>query len=71
MSHKDELKARVEAKRKELEKKLADLKVQAHETSNEEKAHLEAKLEELKTNLKDGWDNVSEQTAAKLNEWLK
>ncbi len=66
-----ELKARVEAKKKELEQDVAQLKADAHGTKNDQIEKLENQLKELNELIKDGWDNISEATVEKINSWLR
>lgn len=71
MSEKAELKSLVEAKRKQLEADLAKAKADAHGNANDQAEKIAHKLEELKSQLGDGWDNLSESAAKNLNDWLK
>jgi hypothetical protein len=71
MSNMQELKSRIEAKKKQLEADLAKAKSDAQGKGNEAVAAIESKLHELNSSLKSGWDNLSEDVAAKLNKWLK
>lgn len=71
LSQKEELKDRVRAKRKEIEARLAQESADAKAQGRESKKQLEQKLEELNDLLKDGWDDLTEGVAAKLNTWLK
>jgi hypothetical protein len=71
MSQISELKARIHAKRKQLEADLAKLQAEGHAASNTAQAEIKRKLAELDDHLRDGWDNLSEKAAAKLNQWLK
>jgi hypothetical protein len=71
MSHKAELKDRIEAKKKRIEAQVSEFKADARSTSREESEKLESKLDELADSLKDGWDEMTEAVAAKLNHWLK
>ena len=71
MSQRAELKDRIDAKRKRLEARISELKADARSTSREEVANLQSKLDELGESLKDGWDDISEAVAGKLNAWLK
>lgn len=66
----DRLKDRIEMKRKQLEARMAELKKDSRDAAAAEREKLESKLSELKMMLAQGWDNVSESTAAKLNTWL-
>jgi hypothetical protein len=61
----------VEAKQKEIEQKLAQAKADAHGAKNDQIEKWESKLNELRDTLKDGWDNLSEQAAARLNDWMQ
>ncbi|HDS00378.1 MAG TPA: hypothetical protein ENO22_02985 [candidate division Zixibacteria bacterium] len=67
----NELKARVEAKKKELEQNLTQLKAEAHGKKNDEIEKLENQLNELNELIKDGWDNISEAAVEKINSWLQ
>ena len=71
MNKTEELKDRVEAKRHELLAKLNELKADARAEAQEQHHRVREKLSELERTLKDGWDKVSNDVAAKLNEWLK
>jgi len=67
---KAELKARIEAKRKELEAQVAQLKADSIGGANDSLVKLQKKLSNLENDLQTGWDNVSEAVAGKLNRWL-
>jgi phage-related protein len=71
MSETDELKARVQAKRKELEAKLHQLKADSRGDAEEAQRSIERKLTELERLVSDGWDRMTESTARKVNEWLR
>ena len=71
MSQTDELKDRVEAKKLSLQAKIKELQADARSTSREEAKNLQSKLEALTDSVKDGWDDMSEAVASKLNDWLK
>lgn len=71
IERKDELKNRVQAKQRELEARYLELKADAQERTREERARVKRKLDELQESVKDGWDNLSDRVAAKLNDWLK
>ena len=71
MSQTDELKDRVEAKKLSLQAKIKELQADARSTSREEAQNLQSKLEALTDSVKDGWDDMSEAVASKLNDWLK
>ena len=70
VSQKEELKNRVQAKRKELEAKLEEAKADVREATRENRDKLEKKLKELESTLQNGWDNLTEEVASKLNKWL-
>lgn len=71
MSQTEELKSRITARRKQLEADLAKAKADAQGASNDVAESIQERLDELQTYLKDGWEDVSENVAARLNEWLK
>jgi len=67
---KTELKARIEAKRKELEAQIARLKADSIGGANDSLVKLQKKLSGLEEDLHSGWDNLTEAAAGKLNRWL-
>jgi len=71
MSQADELKKRVEAKKLSLQARIKELQADTQATSREQAQKLQSKLDSLGDNVKDGWDNMTEAVAGKLNEWLK
>jgi DNA-binding transcriptional MerR regulator len=71
MNNTEELKDRVNAKKHELQAKLSELKADARAEARETRTKLQSKLDELEEDLKEGWEKVSETTAAKLNRWLE
>lgn len=71
ISQKDELKNRVEAKQRELQARLSELKANTQQRSREELTRIETKLRELKDVLKEGWEDLSESTTRRINQWLK
>ena len=66
----NELKLRVEAKKKDLEAQIAKFKADSLGKSNDTLEALQKKLNSLEGDLKSGWDNVTESVAGKLNRWL-
>lgn len=70
MSEKDELKLRVEAKKKQIEAQIAKFKADSVGDANEALAKLQKKLKSLEGDLQNGWENVTEGVAGKLNRWL-
>ena len=71
MSQMDELKDRVEAKKLSLQSKIKELQADARSTSREGAQNLQSKLDALTDSVKDGWDDVTDAVASKLNDWLK
>ena len=67
MSETGELRKRVEAKKKELEAELERFGNEQKDAADERQKKIRAKLDELEGNLKQGWDDVSESVAGKLN----
>ena len=65
-----ELKLRVEAKKKELEAQIAKFKADSLGNTNDAIETLQKKLNSLEGDLKNGWENMSESIAGKLNRWL-
>jgi predicted nucleic acid-binding Zn-ribbon protein len=70
MSERKELRLRIEAERKELEARLARLRVEGTAAANASAEAIEKELKELQTHVRDGWDNLTEAAAGKLNKWL-
>ena len=70
LSERAELKDRIKAKRKELEARLASFKADGRKNSRESKQAIEERLTELENTLSEGWDQMGEKVAAKLNDWL-
>ncbi|MDA9189675.1 hypothetical protein N9O57_01705 [bacterium] len=68
---KKELLLRAEAKIKQLQAKLAEIKVDAQSSKNEEKDKLEKQVLELTETIKQAGENFSESLAKKINDWLK
>ena len=69
--HAEELKARFDAKKKQLEADIAALKADARGGANDKIAATQGRLKEMEESVKDGWDNVTEAISQKLNDWLK
>lgn len=66
----DELRHRVEAKRKRLEAWLEETRADASAQAQSARESVRGKLDELNDHLREGWDNVTEATVGKLNDWL-
>jgi predicted trehalose synthase len=71
MSHTEELKDRVEAKKLRLQAKLRELRADTRSTSRDEAKKLQDKLDALGESLKGGWGDLSDTVSGKLNDWLK
>lgn len=71
MSKSHELKLRVEAKAQKIKAEIAQMRADAEGSKNETIEKMEAKLAHLNEVVKDGWENLTEDASAKINEWLK
>lgn len=71
MTQTEELKHRAEAKRKELEAKLHEMQADAHGAKSDAAKSIKQKLDDLQDAAREGWDNLSDKTAKKVNEALK
>ncbi len=71
MGRTDELKLRVEARKKQLEADLLKARAAAQGKKNDAVEAIEKKLKGLGEALESGWDSVTEATAKKLSDWLK
>ncbi|TNE45700.1 MAG: hypothetical protein EP343_25935 [Deltaproteobacteria bacterium] len=69
-SEKEILKNRVESRRKELESKLEKLKANSKSDGNAIAQKIRDDLSDLQGQLKEGWDNLTEDVAGQLNKWL-
>lgn len=70
LSKSDELKDRIEAKKHELMARLSELKADTRHEATEQRDKIKAKLDELETNIKEGWDKLTDSVRGKLNAWL-
>ena len=66
----DELKDRVEARKHELLSKFNELKADTRKEAAETRDQIKAKLAEIESDLKEGWDKLSDAVRTKLNSWL-
>ncbi len=71
MSSTDELKNRVEAKKHDIKRQIAEMKADAGEDKRKRIEALESKLDELEAHLRSGWEQLSESVVDKLNGWLQ
>lgn len=65
-----ELKLRVEAKQKLIEARIAELKASSASEANDAIQKLQEKLGSVQGQVQDGWEDLTEGAAAKLNDWL-
>ncbi len=77
MTEKQELKKRFEAKQKNLEAQIAEIEATAEAKKNDASTtvqstadQLREKLKNLKTAAAEGWDNITEEGAKRLNALL-
>jgi hypothetical protein len=66
-----ELKLRVEAKINEIKAQLGTLAADSTAEAQKRRKQLEASLKDAETEIKAGWEKITDQAASKLNEWLK
>lgn len=66
----DELRHRVEAKRKRLEARLEDAKADVAQKKRMTADSIRGKLDELDQHLRDGWEDLSDAAIGKINAWL-
>ena len=70
MSRTEELKSRIQARVKQLEADLVQAKADAQGKRNDRMEAIEAKLKEARTAMREGWDDLTEDMARKLNQAL-
>ena len=70
-----QLKAQIEARKKQLQANLAEAKAGAKGKVTEQMTKLQGQLDELQSSVEDamlsGWDKLNANTLGKLNAWLK
>lgn len=66
-----QLKDRIEAKRKRTEARILELKAEASEKSHAKAKELERELRDVKQHISDGYENLKDTAVSKLNDWLK
>ncbi|MEQ9455061.1 MAG: hypothetical protein RLN76_10790 [Phycisphaeraceae bacterium] len=71
MADTTELKARFEARKKEVEAQLADAKADAQAESNKRSKQLQEQLDELQSSVADGWENLSQGAIDRLSDLLR
>lgn len=60
----------MEARKKELEAKLAEARADAAGEQRERAESLREKIDEIESSIRGGWDNLTDQGADRLNELL-
>lgn len=70
MLAKQELKSRIEAKKKQLEADLATAKASGYSHLTDAQEEAKRKLEEIENQTKEGWDKITDAAAKKLNKLL-
>lgn len=70
LKQKEILKNRAEAKTKELEARLANLKADAREGASDEIERIRTSLDDLAEAARAGWDNLTESLARRVNTIL-
>lgn len=66
-----ELKERVTAKQKRVEARIHELKADGSDQARNKASELRAQLDDIKQRVSDGYENLKQDTAEKLNNWLK
>ncbi len=66
----NELKTRIEAKKKKLEADLLTAKADAQGATSNAISNIKARLHSLEELLSDGWDDLTDDVSARLNSWL-
>jgi uncharacterized protein YicC (UPF0701 family) len=67
----DELKAKIEAKKQELNAKIDELKDDESKEGQAKKKAAKDRIMELEKELEQGWSNMSDAVKSRLNKWLK
>lgn len=70
LTTKDQLKDQIEVKKHALLKSFAELKADTRSDAISARDKVKAKLDELELYLKTGWERISDETHAKLDQWL-
>lgn len=65
-----ELKARISSRKHELQSKLSELVADTRHEAKDMAKSVKTRLSELEETLKDGWDNLTDATVERLNNWL-
>lgn len=67
----EELKERVSAKQKRVEARIHELKADGSDQARQKAEQLQSQLDSVREKVSDGYENLKQDAAAKLNEWLK
>ena len=70
MNKRDELASRVTARKHELLAKYNELKADTQRDAMEKRDQIKSRLDEIEDAIKDGWENMSDAVAARVNKWL-
>ena len=70
LNKRDELRDRIEARRHELLSKFHELKADGRAEAAEARTKIKAKLDEIAEDVEAGWDKMTDEIRAKLNQWL-
>lgn len=70
MTQVKELRLRYEAKKKDLEHRIAQARADASSEKNDQSENLRKHLEELEGAVQDSWDKMSESAAKTVNDLL-
>jgi hypothetical protein len=70
LSNTDQLKDRINVKKHQLLARLGELQADTRKEAAAARASVQRKLADLDDALGDGWDNLTEAAAKRLNEWL-
>jgi hypothetical protein len=71
MTNREELRDRIEVRRRALLERFHALKADAHHDAIRARAQVKRQLDELEQYLAGGWDRLSDATRAKLDQWLR
>ncbi len=67
---KEELRLRAEAKKKELESRLAEMKADATAAKDDAVKDTQDRLDAIRDAASEGWDNLTDDAAEKINRLL-
>jgi hypothetical protein len=70
MNKRDELADRVKARKHELLAKYNELKADTKADAMKARDAVKAQLDEIEEAIKDGWENMTDAVASRVNTWL-